>query len=684
MEILILSVTVLVSFLGGMVILARSGARYGRTMAAGLIFLSLMEVFYLVFFITRHLAFLNIASFFELSCTSAILLSVSSMETSMAKNTVLVKGERTLIFLACLLYAVLVALFPDAVFSRYENDEIHLGWVMSIQSFGVLTGAVAFIWIMENIIRAGNEAQKRVLKYPALGILVLGVAFVLTAVRRMSTLTMGEDVLILDSLVFLVGISFIIFFSIRFKLFEMDVFVSRYVVYHSATFLIIGAYLMGMGLIILGVQHLGIHLSFVAMGFMVFLVLLVLAFLLMSKEVKARLRFFINTHFFANKYDYRKEWGELSGYLSIAYNEKQIIHVTAQVIFDSMYISELGIWIRNGNAFHCAYGIPVALMSEQIAEDEPFIEYLEKSPFFLRKTSRTPGDTLWGLISQRSQAFLGKYRIELAVPMMVENRLIGFIAVGAENPGTPYGQDDIDLLTAISSQSCAALMSARFAQELASNKEVDAFNRMSSYVLHDLKNAAGNLSLILQNAPNHMDNEEFRGDMLETISQTLSRIDKVMTRLGALPEKGERATGTTQLSGLVEGLLEKLSPRLKEIEVEKSVDKGLVLAADPDMLERALENLLINAAEAVRDKGWISITAAHDGGRINVTIEDNGIGMTEEFLRDRLFKPFQTTKKKGTGIGLWQGKNLGDGVGGAIRGRGSLTEGTSFTPPVPA
>lgn len=684
MVILIFSVTALVSFLGGMVILARSGARYGRTMAAGLLFLSLMEAFYLAFILTKQLTFLNIASFFELSCTSAILLSVSSMEASLAKNAVLMRGERTLIFAACLVYAILVALFPDSTFTRYENGEAHLGWVMSIQSFCVLMGAVAFMWIMENIIRAGTEAQKRVLKYPTLGILALGLAFVLTAVRRVSTLTMGEEMLLLDSLVFLVGISFVIFFSIRFKLFEMDVFVSRYVVYHSVTFLIIGAYLMGMGLIILGVQHLGIHLSFVGMGFLVFVVLFLLALLMMSKDVKARLKFFINTHFFANKYDYRKEWGELSGYLSIAFNEKQIIHVTAQVIFDSMYISELGIWIKDGNALRCAYGIPVSLMNEQIPEDDPFVEYLEKNPYFLRKTSRAPGDALWERIARERQGFLQKHRIELASPMMVENKLIGFIAVGAENPGTPYGQDDIDLLTAISSQSSAALMSARFAQELASNKEVDAFNRMSSYVLHDLKNAAGNLSLILKNAPNHMDNEEFRQDMLETVSQTLSRIDKVMTRLGALPGKGERATGSTQLFSLVEGLLEKLSPRLKGITVEKSVDQGLVLIADPDMLERALENLLINAAEAVQDGGRIGITAGRDAGRIHVTIEDNGTGMTQEFLRDRLFKPFQTTKNKGTGIGLWQVKNIVDGMGGTIRVTSSLTDGTSFTLQFPA
>lgn len=684
MATIIFSITALISFFGGMVILARSGARYGRTMAAGLLFLSLMEALYLAFALTGSLAVLLLASLFEISCTSAFLLSVTSMESRLAKNTALVRGERSFLFLACAAYALVAAFLPGSAFSLPEGGGIHLGWVMKVQSVGLLVTTVGFMWILENIFRSSTEDQKRVLKYPALGILALGAGFTLMAVHRLSTLRMGGEVLLLVSLIFLVGTVFVIFFSIRFKLFEMDVFVSRYVVYHSATFLIIGAYLLGMGLLVLGVQKLGLELSFVAMGFLVFVILFLLAFLMVSREAKARLRFFINTHFFANKYDYRKEWGELSGYLSIAFNEKQITHVTAQVILDSMYISELGIWLKDGNAFRCVHGIPVSLMQEQIPGDEPLVDYLEKNPYFLRKTPHAPGDGPWEALTRDRQAFLLKHRIELAAPMLAGNRLMGFIAVGTENPGTPYGRDDIDLLTAISSQASAALMSARFAQELAANKELDAFNRMSSYVLHDLKNAAGNLSLILENAPHHMDNEEFRADMLETISQTLGRIDKVMTRLGAPPAKGGLSREATQLAGLVENLLEKLSPRLNGIAVSRSIDPGLVASTDPDMLERALENLLINASEAVREDGAIAVSAGREGGRIRITIEDNGTGMTEDFIRDRLFKPFQTTKKSGTGIGLWQVKGIVDGLGGTIGVTSSLGEGTSFVIRLPA
>lgn len=683
MELLTFSITALIGFAGGMIILSRSGARYGRSMAAGLLFLSGAELCYILFLFQEGAFPLQCASFFEMAGAGSFLLAVTSMETGLAKNKMFITWERRLMIIIYALYVALGLYFPQAILTRDADGLIRLGWVAKAHAVFIIVSAVMFMWVVENIHRSSTDEQKRVLKYPVLGIIALGVAFLLMGVYRLSTLSIRADMLVLHSLVFLVGIVFVIFFSIRFKLFEMDIFVSRYVVYHSFTFLSIGAYLVAMGLFLLGVQRLGLKISFVGMGFFVFMALFALAFILASKDARQGLKFFIDTHFFANKYDYRKEWGELSGYLSIAFNEKQIIHVTAQVILDSMYISELSIFLRHGAEFLCGYAFPSRHPNQPIGEDEPLIAYLERNHSFLRKAPRGSDDTLWETIVTGHQGLLDRSRIELAVAMTVENKLIGFIAVGRENPGTPYGRDDIDLLAAIASQSSAALMSARFAQELAVNKEVNAFNRMSSYVLHDLKNAAGNLSLILQNAPNHMESQEFRTDMIETISQTLGRIDKVMSRLGALPSKEELSQETVPVGDLLGLLLSKLDPRLDKLAVATSVEPGLTARTNRDMIERILENLIINATEAVADQGRITIQAGRDSGAVSISIEDNGSGMTEEFVRERLFKPFQTTKKHGTGLGLWQVKSIADQLGIKLEIANRPAQGVKFTIRIP-
>jgi putative PEP-CTERM system histidine kinase len=651
--------TALVSLLGGMIILSRSGASHGRAIACGLLAIAATEISYLTYYLRESLSALQAASFFELVSISFFIISVISMERNISRKIQLVKWTRRGLILTCTLYGLTLLIYPEAYAYIHLDNAVIIDWLGRIQSLLLMAGAIAFIWIMENILRSSEGVSRRILKYPALGSISVGASLCMASIYRLSTNSISHDILILCSLITLVGVAFLIFFSIRFKLFEMDIFVSRYVVYHSITLISIGTYLLFTGLILFWVKHLGIKLSMASMGFIIFLSLILLSIIILSPEAKARIQFFINTHFFANKYDYRKEWGELSGCLSIAFNENQIIHLTSQVILDSMYIRELSIWLLEGESYRRAFSFPEASGDNLISDKYLLISYLDNNPYFIRRTPRKKNDMLWEDIVKNHHDFLNRNKVELAVGMTA-GTMIGFIAIGQENPGTPYGQDDIDLLSAVASQASAALMSARYAKKLAENKELDTYNRMSATILHDLKNAAGHLSLILQNAPKHMDQEEFRKDMLDTISEALARIDKVMSKFKTIPEHEELHIKTFRIGPFLEELFAGLRPRLEHIQVIYDFKGSFDLTTDPDILEKILENIIVNATEAVGDDGIITIAAGREGGSPVFTITDNGIGMTDEYIREKLFKPFQTTKKKGTGLGLWQVKNMAD------------------------
>ena len=683
MELGLYALCALVSGSGGMVILARSGIRSGRIIAVSLLFLAFVQACSFLFVLMDSVAALRLASLFQLCAISALIASVMSMERRISRNTNLVTWAYRSMVALCVLYAAGVLARPEAILSIGEQGFPVLGALGRIQSMFVLGGSILFIWIMENLLRSSDETQKRVLKYPALGSIAVGSSLLLSSVYRLSSGAISPEVMVLSSLILLVGISFLIFFSIRFKLFEMEIFVSRYVVYHSLTFLSIGAYLVAAGLIILGIHRLGLRPGFVTTGFVAFVALLGLAFLVISPDIRGRLRFFINTHFFSNKYDYRKEWGELSSYLTIAFNETQIIHVTSQVILESMYTRELSLWLAEGPLCRCVYSFPGEGDIQAIRADDPFLAYLEAEGHFLRKTPPSEDEADWERISLKSRDFLDASGIELAVAMMAENRLIGFLAVGRENPGTPYGRDDIDLLSAIASQASAALMSARFAKKLAENKELDTYNRMSAYVLHDLKNAAGNLSLILQNAPRFIQDKDFQDDMLSTIAEALARIDKVTAKLAAIPGKEELTVELFTLAPFVDHLMERLRPRLTGLTLHLDLEDGIQVRTDPAVLDKILENLVVNATEAVPSGGEITLTATRRNGEVAITVADNGPGMPEAFVQEHLFRPFQTTKMKGSGLGLWQVKNLTEQIGARIELDNRPGSGAAFTLTLP-
>ena len=651
--------------LGGLVLLGRSRTRAGRALALSLGALALLQASWLGYVLGGSLAFLQASFVLELLCMGAFILVAVSLQGRYSR---LDRGAHRLRWLslgACGLYAGASIFLPEYVLQARDGALV-VGLLGQVQSVALLGLCVVFLWILENEYRALGDEARRSLTYPLLGMGIVGAALLLLSVSRLSTLDVTDDILLLSALMQLVGVGIIIFFSVRYRLFLMDIFVSRYVVYHSLTFLLVGGYLLIMGLILVGVGRLGLELPFVAAGAFVFVVLLVLVFLVISTAARARLRFFINTHFFANKYDYRKEWSDLSRDLAITFDERQIVHVTAAIILDSMYLGELSIWIRQGDRYRCVFAFPSPLENSLLAGAELFETYIEHNPYFLRKAPCRSDDTQWERVLKVHGGLLEENSIELAVPMRAGNLPLGFIAVGRENPGTPYGRDDIDLLSAIALQSSAALMSARYVQELAQNKELDAFNRMGAQVLHDLKNAAGNLSLILQNAPRYMDRPEFREDMLEAVRESLGRIDKVMGRFGSLPPREEVRAREVELQQIFHELASRLRPRLKGIHLIQEIAPGLVVHTDPELLSRIGENLLVNAAEAVQEGGEVVVAAHRDAGAILITLADNGPGFPEGFIEQRLFRPFQTTKERGTGLGLWQVRYMVEQLHGTI------------------
>jgi putative PEP-CTERM system histidine kinase len=265
------------------------------------------------------------------------------------------------------------------------------------------------------------------------------------------------------------------------------------------------------------------------------------------------------------------------------------------------------------------------------------------------------------------------------MPLTIGEQMLGLIALGPEFTGGKYGTDDFDLLTALGTQTASALLAVRMAEELALAREQKAVDIMSAFILHDVKNAAGMLSLIRQNAADYMDDPEFQQDMLETIDDALKRMGKVQTGLKTLKGEITPTLKDKDLEAVLSQNLGQLKKRLLSLEIALHCEARITIETDPDLLRTILENLLLNAFEAGGNGTKVNIRCYQNSHeKAMLEISDNGPGLPSELLPDAVFEPFKTTKTKGSGIGLWQVKRIVASLNGTITAANCKSGGARF------
>jgi len=242
--------------------------------------------------------------------------------------------------------------------------------------------------------------------------------------------------------------------------------------------------------------------------------------------------------------------------------------------------------------------------------------------------------------------------------------------------GVPYTLEEFDLLKCIGDQVAVGLLNLQLTDEITYGKELEAFQAMSAFFVHDLKNAASTLSLTLKNLPLHFDDPIFRQDMLRGIGETAERINQLISRLTAL-RRLELNLADVDLNSVVDDAVNGMNGALN-VSVVRDFHLQPKVRLDRDQFGSVINNLLLNARDAVGSEGEVRIQTDADEQWAIVSVADNGCGMTPEFVRSSLFRPFQTTKKKGLGIGMFQSKMIVEAHHGRILVKSEPTVGTTF------
>jgi putative PEP-CTERM system histidine kinase len=454
--------------------------------------------------------------------------------------------------------------------------------------------------------------------------------------------------------------------------------VSRHVVYRSVVIGTLGAYLFVVGVLGWLLEHLGVAEELFWGSLVIFASALALGILLLSEDVRWRLKRFIALHFYRTKYDYREQWIAFTKRLGSLVTLDQLAPALASGVADAVGATRAALYLAGPRPGHwerravhgpwqppSALELPAELAADLVARSEPLVV-----------ENGAAGQLAALLVDRELHETLAEGGA--VVPLRWRGELVGLMLLGPERTRAPYTLEDRQFLATVAEQAAGALVTARLSESLAQAREFEAFHRLTSFVVHDLKNSIAALSLLSQNALANFDDPEFQRDAIKTLSRTVERMKALLARLSSSSRETPAARrAVLSLPAVVEEAVGTLSPR-PGVRLRTDVAPVAGLRGDAEALAKVVQNLVINGMEAIAGEGEVTVKTYEDGGCGVLEVTDTGRGIPAEFLRTSLFAPFRTTKKGGWGVGLYHAKTIVEAHGGTIEVSTKEGEGTTF------
>lgn len=461
----------------------------------------------------------------------------------------------------------------------------------------------------------------------------------------------------------------------RFKEGSVRIFVSRNVVFYSSMLMIAGLYLLLMALAGYLINYLGGEWGqLVSFGFFI-LGSIVLVALLITETVRRQVKVFISKHFFANKYEYREEWLELIGQIETASSENYC-QMSLQIMMSKVGATGGVILKANGNnSFTVRHSDSIEL-DESFDKELMLLEHFTKNQGWIIDINEYDEDPLLypGLFIQPK--IWHAVGVNILVPIFIGKDFYGFFILANSDEENKLNWEDRDLLFAIAKQLGNFISLNEANDKLAESKQFDAFNQMSAFLVHDLKNVQAQLALITSNAIQHRDNPEFVEDVFETVESATERLAKVLAQLRN-KQVAESTNKSIDLGDTIEQVTAQRNVELPKVTVTNKVT--CLMNIDHERFFSVMNHLIQNAQEATSDAGWVEITLNKLQSSVKIVVSDNGCGMSESFIKTRLFKPFDTTKgNAGMGIGVFEAKQFFESLDGNLKVESAEGHGTKM------
>jgi len=546
---------------------------------------------------------------------------------------------------------------------------------------GQLLFAVLGMALIEQLFRNTPEEQRWGIKYLCFG---LGMIFVYDFYLYTDALLFHRldiDIWSARGAVNAMAVPLLAVTAARNPDWSLPVFLSRRMVFHSTTLFGAGVYMLLMAMAGYYIKLYGGEWGTVLQITFLFGAIMILAALLFSGQLRARAKVFLNKHFFSYRYDYREEWLRLMGLLA---RQHSGLPLHERVIWALSEIADSPggmLWLVNdkGHYHGASYFNMTAVEYPSLGRDHPLMRLMEERQWIIDleeyrhrdESDLEPGLALPPWLEQAPEMWL-------LVPLIQEERMLGFVMLSQPRAPQALNWENRDLLKTAGMQAASYIALHQAANALADARQFEGFNRLSAFVIHDLKNLIAQLSLVAKNAARHKHNPEFVDDAIRTIENSVDKMNRLMAQLKTADATGRNDNTAIDLVAELQAVVGGRKNAKPQPQFETQEQRVMVLGQE-DRLGAVFGHVLQNALDATPADGTVRVLLRVAGDHAIVEVRDSGTGMDAEFVQTRLFRPFDSTKGlTGMGIGAYECREVVQASGGQVSVDSQPGKGTVF------
>lgn len=589
---------------------------------------------------------------------------------------------RPSIMLACAgaICLICVCLELAWLLSPPETTPLSIGLLFAARLCLALAGLVA----VENLIRNATEEGFWSVKYLGIGLGGLFAYDFYVYADALLFRNVSLNLLELRGAISVLALPLIVVGASRSLLPDRPIALSHRMAFHSLVIFAAGIYLLVMAAAGYYLRQFGGSNGNLFTGLFVFGAVLLLAVIFASHGLRSWLKVWLYKNLFIYKYDYRQEWLQFINTIALDQSgtnlRMRVIKSIANIVDSPGGV--LWKWQSRDQSYTVTEKWNYHAFPLDRSLDGQLVAYLSQKGWVVNLNDwRSNPGAYEGI--PIPEWFRTMPEAWILVPLLHGSLVLGVVLLQQPRAARVLNWEDFDLLKTCSRQAAGYLSESIAVQALSENRELEIFNRRFAFVIHDIKTTINQLSLLLKNAERHGENPAFQKDVLASVRDSVTAMSGVLEQINAERQRGPTVS-TIDLAALVERVVDQhVKSACADIRIECPY-KPVTVRGDEQRFTTIVSHLVQNAIDAAGEAGRVCIGLHQVNDRVALEVEDNGHGMTPEFIRDELFQPFKTTKNTGYGIGAYQCRELVCEIGGRLTVTSAPGEGTLMTVTLPA